>query len=144
MNTIQKGEITELAICAHLISKGFGVSRPIGNNLRYDLIADYKGKLIKIQVKTSRKGKQCNSITFKTVSSHVSTKGKSVRRRYNKNEIDYFATAYNGEAYFIPVEDAGSSEFSLRLAPSKNKQIKGIHFLEDYTIKHFLKRIKDD
>lgn len=31
------------------------VSIPYGNNSRYDCILDYKGKLLKIQIKTARK-----------------------------------------------------------------------------------------
>ena len=142
MTTTQKGDVTELLVCAFLIRKGIKVSKPISNDLRYDLIADYKGKLIKIQVKTSHPGRSNGTITFKTSSSTLQTTGKSTRRKYTNREIDYFATVIGTDVYFIPIADTRGTEFSMRLKPSRNNQTKGTHALNQYTYSEFEKRVK--
>lgn len=113
----------------------------IGENSRYDLIADIDGILIRVQVKTSRyKDEEKNSIIFACRSSHTNSQGtKNVR--YTKKEIDYFATYWNNECYLIPVEEC-SVEKTLRFSIPKNGQTKGISFANDYLLENILNKIK--
>lgn len=145
MTTNQKGDVTELLVSAFLISKGFKISKPISNNLRYDLIADFRGKLLRIQCKSSTYETHSNkrAITFNTCSSHINTKGQ-VRIPYSKYDIDYIATVWNGHCYMIPVEETGSSQFMLRLEKPKNNQIKKIHFIENYSLDNLIKQLKKE
>lgn len=53
MNTKLKGDIAEQVAILKLLEKGWGVSKPIGDRLPYDLITDINGKLIKLQVKSA-------------------------------------------------------------------------------------------
>ncbi len=53
MITKQKGDIAEQASILRLLELGWGVSKPIGDRLPYDLIADVNGTLIKLQVKSA-------------------------------------------------------------------------------------------
>lgn len=53
MSTKLKGYIAEQAAILKLLELGWGVSRPIGDRLAYDLIVDIEGKLAKIQVKAA-------------------------------------------------------------------------------------------
>ena len=48
MNTKDKGNIGEAVILAEFMKKGISVSIPFGDNARYDLIAEFNGKLNKI------------------------------------------------------------------------------------------------
>ena len=59
--------------------------------------------------------------------------------RYNENEIDYFATYWDNECYLIPVQEC-SVEKTLRFAPPKNGQTKGITFAKDYTLEKQLEK----
>lgn len=113
----------------------------IGENSRYDLIADIDGILIKVQVKTSRyKDEEKNSIVFACRSSHTNSQGtKNVR--YTKKEIDYFATYWNNECYLIPVEEC-SAEKTLRFSIPRNGQTKGVSFAKDYFLEDILNKIK--
>ena len=45
---------------------------------------------------------------------------------YTKEEVDYFATYFNNQCYIIPIEKVGAREFRLRIAPTKNGQVKNI------------------
>lgn len=53
MSTKLVGDIAEQAAILRLLEYGWGVSKPVGDRLPYDLIADINGKLVKLQVKSA-------------------------------------------------------------------------------------------
>jgi PD-(D/E)XK endonuclease len=53
MDTKLKGDIAEQAAILHAMKYGFGVLKPIGDRLPYDLVFDVSGFLLKIQVKSA-------------------------------------------------------------------------------------------
>jgi PD-(D/E)XK endonuclease len=51
-------------------------------------------------------------------------------------QVDYFAV-YSHElrkVYLLPVNEVSQTRMHLRLAPSKNKQERGVHWAADYEI----------
>lgn len=88
------------------IQKGYTVSVPYGDCDRYDQLWDDKNQIFKVQVKTARwKDERKMGIIFNCYS--VSN-GK--KHQYTKNEIDYFATYWDGKCYLIPVEECSSEK----------------------------------
>lgn len=136
MDRILLGTITELKCKTYFIELGYVVSTP-DISTRYDFILDTGKELLKIQVKSSHLEEDGNKITFKTVSSHITSTGYS-RRDYTEDGIDYFCTWYDNECYLIPVSECGKSDKSLRLAPTKNGQVKNISFAKNYIAKEVL------
>lgn len=138
----QKGNLTELKCLTRFVELGYAVSLPYGENSRYDLIVDYNGKLLKIQVKTSKlvQGTEENPecIEFATCSIRYNSEG-SKRIYYTKEEIDYFATVWENVVYLVPVEECSSSK-KIRFCLPKNGQRVGITFAEDCTIEKVLER----
>ncbi len=53
MDTKLKGDIAEQAAILHALKRGWGVLKPVGDRLPYDLAFDVQGNLIKIQVKNA-------------------------------------------------------------------------------------------
>ncbi|MBV9149238.1 MAG: endonuclease [Candidatus Eremiobacteraeota bacterium] len=51
MNTKHRGDIAEQAATLEGLKRGWGVLRPFGDNLPYDLVFDVDGRFIKVQVK---------------------------------------------------------------------------------------------
>ncbi len=51
MDTKLKGDVAEQAAVLHALKRGWGVLKPIGDRLPYDLVFDVDGALVKIQVK---------------------------------------------------------------------------------------------
>jgi len=51
-NYTHAGDVGELEALVAFTRAGFDVSKPLTSNTKYDLIADYDGKLFKVQVKT--------------------------------------------------------------------------------------------
>ena len=135
----QKGNLTELQCLTAFYQEGCHVSLPYGENSRYDMIVDVNGLLIKVQVKTSSlKGE--GAINFSCRSSHVNSTGvKNIR--YTAQEIDYFATFWEGQCYLVPVSEC-STEKTLRFVPPKSGQLKGITFASEYTIQKQLEKIR--
>ena len=95
--------------------------------------------LLKIQVKTSRLSEDSSYIIF-ACRSNTKIQGKIKHSRYTKDEIDYFATFWNGKCYLVPVEET-STEKRLRFEPPKNGQTKGITFAKDYLVEEVLKQL---
>ena len=138
-NTNQKGKITEIEILSKIMKLGYSVSIPFGDKDRYDQVWDINGKMLRIQVKTASPiDEEISAIKFKCTS--VSN-GKS--HTYTKDEIDYFATYWDNQCYLIPVQEC-SVEKTLRFAPSKSGQIKGITFAKDYLLNIQLAIIKEE
>lgn len=131
------GNITELEVLTYITKLGYQVSIPFGDRERYDQIWDINGKLLKIQVKTSHLDGE--KIKFSCRSSHR-VQGKCINAKYSADEIDFFATYWNGKCYLVPVNET-SNEKTLRFAPPKNGQIKGVSFAKDYEVEEVLKKI---
>ena len=143
MNTKQVGNLTELQCATRLYELGCAVSIPFGNSEKYDLIIDINDKLYKIQCKHSSEYTDENGeveyIKFKTTwPSHNANSW--TQYKYKENEIDFFATFYNGECYLIPQSEC-SNEKRLRIKVPKNNQTKGISFLKDYTAEERIKTL---
>ena len=62
----------------------------------------------------------------------------STLEKYLANEIDYFATIFNGQCYVIPQKECGA-EKRLRLTPPKNGQTRGVSFAKDYELEGIIK-----
>ena len=136
----QKGNLTELQCLTAFYEQGCHASLPYGENSRYDMIVDIDGSLIKVQVKTSSWRVEGESIAFSCRSSHVNASGvKNIK--YTQQEIDYFATFWDGQCYLIPVSEC-STEKTLRFVPPKNGQSKGITFASEYTLQKQIEKIR--
>lgn len=135
LTTQLKGKVTEMQVAVAFLKKGYIVSQPLIDT-RYDFIVEYKNSLLKIQVKTSHITGDNEAIEFYVSNTHINTKG--TENRNYKGEIDYFATYYNNQCYLVPIQECGSRSKKLRIAPTKNKQVKNISFLKDYTLEKIL------
>ena len=133
--TNQKGLITELEVALYFIKLGYSVSQPLNIDSKYDFILDTGKQLLKIQVKTAHNPTDKNdTIRFKCRS--VTGRNQVKQSLYSKEDIDYFATFWEGEVYLIPVEEC-STEKTLRL----NRDIvrSNWNYAEDYLATEVLK-----
>lgn len=124
------GERSEAQILAAFLRANKVVLKPFGDNQRYDLVVEEEGRFFRIQCKTGRIAKDDGSLEFSTCSSNWNT---GERRQY-KGQIELFA-AYCRETdsiYLVPVEAVGRGGCRLRFKQTKNGQMKGIRFAEDY------------
>lgn len=105
---------------AYYTQKGFGVSVPITDNLRYDLIVDSGRSLQRLQVKTTRYQEPSGifSVSLKTSGGNQSWNG--IIKRISSEECDLlFVYVLDGRCYeFPPAIFDGKS--SLNLGPDKD------------------------
>ena len=142
-NTKKLGNLTELQCMTYLYGLGYSISIPFGNADKYDLILDVNNKLYTIQIKHSSEHIDVNgeaeyikfNCTWQSHNAHGYT-----RTKYQTNEVDFFATFYNGQCYLVPVEEC-SVEKILRIKLPKNNQRKGVSFLEEYTAEEIIARL---
>lgn len=136
LDTKQKGNLTELQCITACYELGYNVSIPYGENSRYDFILDLNGKLLRIQVKSSHLKKNLknpnNAISFACRSSNTNASGNTYHR-YTKEQIDYFATYWNGKCYLVPVNEC-SVEKTLWFNTPANNQKSYISMAKDYEL----------
>jgi hypothetical protein len=131
----QKGDLAELKVATDLIDRGCRISIPFGEDCDYDLIADYRGRLHRVQVKYARSDGQMILIRCR---SHSLTKGKvRATKLYTSDMVDWIA-AYDctsNRCYYCPSWELGPgrAELRLRLLPARNGQQIGIRKAESYT-----------
>lgn len=138
MNSKSIGNIGEAKVLCKFVELGIPVYIPFGDNEKSDLIADFNGKLNRIQVKTSLKAEDGKMIFDLTSSTFHRKNG--VRHIYSSDEIDYFA-CYNIERdkiFLIPIDKAPKTSIHVRYEKPKNNQTKGIIFEEQYLIDNVL------
>lgn len=83
-HTKNKGDIGLTKVIADLEEKGYGTCLPLSEHLPYDLITDLNGELKRVQVKYSNDG------IAKSVTNHVNSNGKAVRKKYNLNDFEIY------------------------------------------------------
>ena len=138
MNSKMIGNIGEAQVLAEFVSCGIPVYIPFGDNEKADLIAEFNGKLNKIQVKTSVKTEN-GSYIFSLQTSSLHRKNGQ-KRSYTKEEIDYFAL-YNLErqkVLLIPVDDNPPKTITVRFQPKSGGGGGQSHFEEDMLLKNVL------
>lgn len=143
IDTKIKGNVTEMESMLAFMKLGYQVSIPFGEDSRYDFVVDINDKLYKIQCKTCSEvidNEEVVAIRFKTVRQSGSRATNWTRTKYEANEIDYFATSYQGKCYLVPLDEC-SNEKTLRIKLPKNNQTKGISFLKDYELNEVLKTL---
>lgn len=131
MDTKRIGNIGEAKALCKLVELGIPVYIPFGDNEKADLIADFGGKLNKIQVKTSVEAKN-GKIVFSLVSSTLHRK-KGTNHKYTQDEIDYYI-CYNiqrDKLFLVPAQKTPISSIAIRYDKTKNNQTKDINWEED-------------
>jgi hypothetical protein len=132
----QKGDLAELKVAADLIERGCRISIPFGEDSDYDLIADYDGRLHRIQVKFTRSD---GRIVLVRCRSHSITKGKiRTTKHYTSSMVDWIAVydCATERCYYCSsgeLGEEGRSMLHLRLQPARNGQRQGIRDAVDYT-----------
>jgi hypothetical protein len=105
----EQGDWGELQALSWLISQGAKVALPYGHSPNWDLIADFYGALIRVQVKTSRLFRKDRwEVTLCTRGGNQSWNG--VTKRLDPRDYDYlFVCVADGRCWFIPARriDAG-------------------------------------
>ncbi|OGL70928.1 endonuclease [Candidatus Uhrbacteria bacterium RIFCSPHIGHO2_02_FULL_47_44] len=124
MNTKLKGDIAEQATILKALQNGWGVLRPVGDRLSYDLVFDIQGRLVKIQIKSAWKNKTGNYV----VDNRRTKTNRRVMKRdvYQESDFD-FAVVYIEELnlfYVFPVNVFIKYGSEIHMVESQKRQRK--------------------
>lgn len=134
---MQPGDVREVNVASELMSLGVPVSRPLSDNLKYDLVADVEGELLKVQVKTA---KDRTDTDQHSIVSELHYRGPDGGKcGYNSSEVDVFALVHRstGEIFWVPFEDCADKSVSLSRSKQDHSQVKRL--ASDY---HLTERFK--
>jgi hypothetical protein len=126
MNSKAVGEVSEANVLAALMTAGYAVSIPFGNNQRYDMVIEKPngdGNLLKVQCKTGRL--YGGAIGFPCANNAYG----GVRKDY-RGQVDLFAVfcPENSRVYIVPIEKCGVSLTSMRVDYCILGEIPNDHF----------------
>ncbi len=125
MDTKLKGDIAEQAVTLFALKQGWGVLKPVGDRLPYDLVFDINGKLVKIQVKSAWFDLKRQNYVIDTRRTKTNRR-QMLRELYSSSDFD-FAVAYIEEIhvfYVIPVDEFVSYGFEIHLVEAEKRQRK--------------------
>jgi hypothetical protein len=131
-DTKRIGDISEAHALVALTEAGYFVSKPVGENARYDFIADDGVKLWRIQVKTGRLRR--GVVQFNCYSSHAHRGGPGCRPYFG--QVDFIAVycPQTRKMYLVPESDLVASKAHLRIAPTRNGQSRTVRWAAEYEL----------
>lgn len=134
MNSKASGERGQLITLGELGKVGAHVAVPLSDNLPFDLVLIWRGRLYRAQVKSSRRipGRTTGCIAFDLRSSNWHAR---TVKTYSAAEIDLMLLCDYERVYALGAADfAGRSTFTLRYQAPGNRQVKAIHLASDYLL----------
>lgn len=132
MNTKDVGTIGESIAITELLKAGITVSRPIGDNSRYDLILDIRGTLFTCQVKST--ASSTSDLAEFWLQSSQAHRGKD-RQHY---DVDLFALVdVNKDRLFILMNTEKRTAIKIRYSSGAVNQ----HFADDYSLSSFIEKL---
>jgi hypothetical protein len=130
----QKGNIAEAKLAAAAIELDIGVSRPLCEGQRYDLIFDLRPTLLRVQCKWApRKG---DVIVVRIRTSRFTPNGY-IRTTYDSTEVDAIGVYCPDldASFLLPIADFDGQGYAhLRLSPARNRQRGAIRMASAYRL----------
>lgn len=141
MNNKQKGDVAESAIIAKLISLGYIVSIPFGDNQRYDIIVDLNGYLYKVQIKYC--GQVCIDYVICVTSSNLNNTTNKTCTTYEQDiDLFMFYIPKLNEYLMMTINEVGlQKRIQLRRTLPKTTNGKKTRMLVDYNLETQLSQL---
>ena len=131
------GDESQAMVLARLVQAGKQVLTPFGENVRYDLVLDEGDHFVRVQIKTGRL--RDGVIQFNTCSytyHHPNNQGTRNYRHGYRGQADVFGVYCSDTdgVYLVPVDDCGINGGSLRVEPTRNRQVKRIRWAHEFEV----------
>lgn len=133
MGTAATGNATDAAVLSALARLEVTVLVPFGDGEAFDLVAYLgDGLFLRIQCKTARQREDVMLFNARTTD-------------HGRGRVPYSGLAdvfgvhapWLNAVYLVPVRDTTPYVHTLRLAPTRNNQQRGIRYAEDFAIDHW-------
>lgn len=133
MDTKSKGNLGELKVASDLISQGYNIALPFGDNAAYDLILDKDNSLLRVQIKYVESNIDFLKIRLASVTKR--TARKLVHKPLSRDSVDLLAIydKIDNICYYVPLNVCeGKQQLTLRKTSPKNNQKSKIFWAKDY------------
>jgi hypothetical protein len=151
ISDLQIGKAGEYLVCADLILQGH-IAFPSEQGLPYDVVFDYKGRLFKVQVKTTRTTKDIpqRKIAVRGYIFNIKRCGKNNHSRTTNDSCDLFAlVALDSKIIgYLPNTDVKETmnfrceKFRGQYRDENIKTVQSGRYLEDLTLEHCLEALE--
>lgn len=130
----QKGDLAEMKVAADLLSRGYKIAFPYGEDWDYDLILCRDGRFERVQVKhTTSDGAV---IEVRCYSQSLTNGQVRATKHYTAESVDWIAVydATTSECYYVPSSEfaLGRTRLHLRLTPARSGRWRGIRNASEY------------
>ena len=149
LSSMKIGSIGELETMKRFTQRGIPVYTALTDDSGTDMIAEFGGKLQKIQVKTSQKQRSRNEeelghIEF-DLSRNIYDNGSIRHGNYTSSDVDYFSLydANNDNLFLLKNSENVGSSVHIRYNYPVSKQVKNIKFYTDYEFDRVLDNIEN-
>lgn len=133
MTTKEQGIYGESRVLTKFVELGIPVSIPFGDNYSYDLVAEFGGKLQKIQVKTSTQSTD-HYTKFRMRKVRIN-RNRSIIKQYTSDEVDYYALySVPRDRIFLVKSDMVGDSITLWFNSAPCLANKKFNLEEDYLI----------
>lgn len=131
-----RGDASEALVAADLLRNEYAVAYPHGHERKYDMIADVKWDLLRIQVKTAS---EYDEYRYQL---------KIDPERYPDGSVDIFAGAIHdqGAAIYVPAEDMGKTQrvnFNSPEEMGSDYHRDEANLPEDFSINEAIRKIRE-
>lgn len=143
MNTSKIGNIGETKVLFEFTKLNIPCYIPYGDGNTCDLIADFNGRLNRIQVKTCSKLNSSGALEWK-VTRQDGFHGN--KQTYSKNDIDYFAfyCVETDIVCLIPFDNNFPTvTLTVRLDNYEGKRLSTMRFASDYSIQNIINQASE-
>ena len=141
---LQLGKAGEYLVCADLLLQGY-IAYLTEQGLHYDLVVDWSGRLLRIQVKTTRTYRPVPQRIKHTPAYlfNVRRCGKGGRQRYKRDDLDIMALVALEEKIigYIPIAQIKTTMVFRTRKYNYNNNRSGV-YLEDFTFEKALDGIR--
>ena len=139
MHSKRIGNIGEAAALNKFVEMEIPVYIPFGDNESADLIAEFNGKLNKIQVKTSSSNKESYSVSLRSCTIRH---GKDYKKLYSEVDIDYFViyNTYSKLLLLLPINEfANRTAITVNIKPKETRNQYKQFDWHNYTFENIIK-----
>ena len=137
-NTTLIGNVGLAKTIAKFVELDVPVYTPFGEGYITDIVADFNGKLNRIQIKTTENLHDDSYMVWK-ITHQEGFHGRKVK--YTKEEVDYFALycIETNVLCLVPFDNAKTNEIVIRLDSYEGIRTKVMRFVSEYKFENFIK-----
>lgn len=143
---LQAGKAGEYLVCADLISLGY-IAYPSEQGLQYDVVCDVGGRLLRIQVKSTRTKQPVPQRVNRTQSYlfHVRRFGKMGRKSYTNKDLDIVALVALDKKLvaYIPIQETKQTMFFRDKEQKISGASRSTKFIQDFPFERALNLFSD-